>query len=174
MGPSCPAVAGTTGGAGCTGKGSASLSRPCLMKTRSHLSSWHSEQVKVWRSKPRSPTWATFIKISASHALQRIARLMCGDAKGAEPLSHETDHLQQQAPLCTRKSNNNAAPLAPVLKLGRGAISGNQNQKGDPLGAARVCCCAQARASMLLTDFAYHRPPRGVLMPRALSASAIW
>ena len=31
----------------------------------------------------------------------------------------------------------------------------------------------QARASTLLTDFAYHRPPRGVLMPRAFNASAI-
>jgi ABC transporter substrate binding protein len=31
-----------------------------------------------------------------------------------------------------------------------------------------------ARASKLLTDFAYHWPPRGVLMPRALRASAIW
>jgi hypothetical protein len=32
----------------------------------------------------------------------------------------------------------------------------------------------QARARTLLTDFAYHRPPRGVLMPHALRASAIW
>jgi hypothetical protein len=30
-----------------------------------------------------------------------------------------------------------------------------------------------ARASALLTDFAYHFPPRAVAMPRALSASAI-
>jgi hypothetical protein len=29
------------------------------------------------------------------------------------------------------------------------------------------------RANTLLTDFAYHAPPRGVLMPRALRASAI-
>jgi hypothetical protein len=32
---------------------------------------------------------------------------------------------------------------------------------------------AEARASTLLTDLAYQRPPRGVLMPRAFSASAI-
>ena len=48
------------------------------MKTRCHLSSWHSEQAKLWRSKPRCPVGsilATFIKIiSASHALQRIVR----------------------------------------------------------------------------------------------------
>jgi hypothetical protein len=78
MRSSSAAEAGTIGGAGCTGKGSASLSRPCLMKTRSHLSSWHFEQVKVWRSKPRCPVGsilATFIRIiSASHALQRIVR----------------------------------------------------------------------------------------------------
>lgn len=30
-----------------------------------------------------------------------------------------------------------------------------------------------ARAKTLLTDFAYHAPPRGVVMPRALRASAI-
>ena len=30
------------------------------------------------------------------------------------------------------------------------------------------------RANTLLTDFAYHLPPRGVVTPRALSASAIW
>src|ERR1700736_1009348 len=30
------------------------------------------------------------------------------------------------------------------------------------------------RADTLLTDFAYHLPPRGVVTPRALSASAIW
>ena len=30
------------------------------------------------------------------------------------------------------------------------------------------------RASKLLTDLAYQRAPRGVLMPRAFSASAIW
>jgi hypothetical protein len=31
-----------------------------------------------------------------------------------------------------------------------------------------------ALASKLLTDLAYQCPPRGVLMPLALSASAIW
>ena len=30
------------------------------------------------------------------------------------------------------------------------------------------------RASKLLTDLAYQRAPRGVLMPRAFSASAMW
>jgi hypothetical protein len=32
----------------------------------------------------------------------------------------------------------------------------------------------QARASTLLTDLAYQAPPRGVVMPLAFSASAIW
>jgi hypothetical protein len=31
----------------------------------------------------------------------------------------------------------------------------------------------QARANTLLTDLAYHAPPRGVVIPRAFSASAI-
>ena len=31
-----------------------------------------------------------------------------------------------------------------------------------------------ARPSTLLTDFAYHRPPRGAVIPRAFRASAIW
>ena len=35
-------------------------------------------------------------------------------------------------------------------------------------------CHGYARASTLLTDLAYHAPPRAVAMPRAFNASAIW
>ena len=35
-------------------------------------------------------------------------------------------------------------------------------------------CGYAERVSTLLTDLAYQRLPRGVLMPRALRASAIW
>jgi hypothetical protein len=45
----------------------------------------------------------------------------------------------------------------------------NRHAKKEPLIRDRY----YARARTLLTDFAYHRPPRGVLMPRALRASAI-
>jgi len=41
-------------------------------------------------------------------------------------------------------------------------------QLGSPLIGA------YARANTLLTEFAYDWPPRVVLMPRALRASAIW
>jgi transposase-like protein len=76
--------------------------------------------------------------------------------------------------------------FVPVAVAARGAlrpepVSGacGVRRSGDRGGAAQtaVCCVwvrAHALPSTLLTDFAYHRPPRGVLMPRAFSASAIW
>jgi hypothetical protein len=47
-----------------------------------------------------------------------------------------------------------------------------QASKAD--GPFRAANSAYARASRLLTDLAYQRPPRGVLIPRALRASTIW
>ncbi len=70
--------AGAIGGAVCTGIGSVSLSRPCLVKTRRRSTSWHAEHMKVWCSKPgiaMVSSWTTFIKIiSTPHAIQCIAR----------------------------------------------------------------------------------------------------
>jgi hypothetical protein len=54
---------------------------------------------------------------------------------------------------------------------------GGEKGTRSPLAFSRVPrphYSTYARANTLLTDFAYHWPPRAVLTPRALRASAIW
>jgi hypothetical protein len=59
------------------------------------------------------------------------------------------------------------------------ATGSSQGTRSAPSTSPATVCCSshrvvQARANTLLTDFAYQAPPRGVLMPRAFNASAIW
>jgi hypothetical protein len=71
---SCTIDAGTAGASACIGMCSASASRPYLVKTTRSSVAWHSEQRKVWCSKPGTESGTTFIRInSAPHAVQRIA-----------------------------------------------------------------------------------------------------
>ena len=58
--------------------------------------------------------------------------------------------------------------------LGRhkGPVARRRHQR--PHYPSRPHSQIQARASTLLTDLAYQAPPRGVVIPRAFSASAIW
>lgn len=57
------------------GRGPLPSSRPCRVKTTRRSAIWHSEQVKLWCSKPRTASRTTFIKInSAPHAEQWIGR----------------------------------------------------------------------------------------------------
>jgi hypothetical protein len=80
------------------------------------------------------------------------------------------------------RSNNNGGALNEPFEVEVDALLANQKAKGRLIaerhgkgggafiGDERHC---YARASALLTDLAYHWPPRGVLIPRALRASAI-
>ena len=76
---SCTVDAGTCEGSACSGMGSLSPSRSCLVNTKRRSTSWHSEHMKVWCSKPGTAivsSWTTFVRIiSAPHAIQRIAAL---------------------------------------------------------------------------------------------------
>jgi hypothetical protein len=74
--------AGAIGGAGCTGVGCASLSRPFRVKARRCSTSRHPEHLNVRRSKPGTSmgSWTTFTKIiSAPQAIQRIAPTLVTD-----------------------------------------------------------------------------------------------
>jgi hypothetical protein len=71
---------------------------------------------------------------------------------------------------------------APLGSQGAGELSGSAIRSCGVTGSFVLCDVLPrqfqptdpyVRANTLLTDFAYHAPPRGVLMPRALRASAI-
>ena len=69
----CSVDVGAVGGAGCLSPDAVSSSRPCLVKTTRRSVIWHSEQIKLWCSKPGTASRTTFIKInSRPHASQRI------------------------------------------------------------------------------------------------------
>jgi hypothetical protein len=71
-------------GAARMGIGGVSSSRPYRVKTSRRSVTWHSEQMKVWCSKPRTAivlSGTTCVRInSAPHAVQRIVRTQLSSA----------------------------------------------------------------------------------------------
>ena len=100
---------------------------------------------------------------------------MRGECSRAERAirSNEKDHLEQQGRSLQAKIKQRRAGLTEF----RNRVDGLRSKSAcEGRGSFANCDPRRPRAyawRARLTDFAYHRPPRDVLMPRALTASAI-
>jgi hypothetical protein len=59
---------------------------------------------------------------------------MRGDAKGAEPLSHETDHLQQAGTSLHAKIKQQRRPFSSIFEVGEGCDFWKSKSKRGPVG----------------------------------------
>jgi hypothetical protein len=87
--------------------------------------------------------------------------------------NHLKGSLAAQGRSLQAKIKQRRAGFTETFEIGWTAFVPNQHATGEAHLQAAIRVVHAPMPGEHVTDFAYHRPPRDVLMPRALTASAI-